>query len=49
MLTGLVRLRPEKKNFLDQLNMVDEPLATLPLERARPPKEALEKIMRDLM
>ena len=49
MLTGLVHLRPEKKNFLQLLNMVDAPLASLPLEAVRPPKEALEKIMRDLM
>jgi 2-oxoglutarate ferredoxin oxidoreductase subunit beta len=49
MLTGIVHLRPEKKNFLSLLNIVDEPLATLPLERVRPPKEKLEKIMRDLM
>ena len=31
------------------LNVVDEPLATLPLERTRPPREALDKIMRELM
>jgi 2-oxoglutarate ferredoxin oxidoreductase subunit beta len=49
MLTGLVHLRPEKKSFIQMLNIGDEPLATLPLERVRPPKEALEKIMRDLM
>ncbi|MDQ3280236.1 MAG: 2-oxoacid:ferredoxin oxidoreductase subunit beta [Acidobacteriota bacterium] len=49
MLTGIIHLRPEKKSFLDQLNMVDEPLATLPLERTRPGKEKLEKIMRELM
>jgi len=49
MLTGLVHLRPEKKNFISLLNLVDEPLNTLPLERVRPPKEKLEKIMRDLM
>lgn len=49
MLTGIVHLRPEKKSFTDLLNCVDEPLATLPLERVRPPREALEKIMRDLM
>jgi len=49
MLTGLVHLRPEKKSFLDLLNVVDEPLATLPLERVRPSREKLDKIMRDLM
>jgi 2-oxoglutarate ferredoxin oxidoreductase subunit beta len=49
MLTGIVHLRPEKKSFIEMLNLVDQPLNTLPLERVRPPKEALEKIMRDLM
>ena len=49
MLTGIVHLRPEKKSFMELLNVVDEPLGTLPLERVRPPKEKLDKIMRDLM
>ena len=49
MLTGLVHLRPEKKNFIQMLNIGHEPLATLPLERTRPSKEALDKLMRDLM
>jgi len=49
MLTGLVYLQPEKKSFIDLLNVVDEPLNTLPIERTRPPKEALEKIMNELM
>jgi 2-oxoglutarate ferredoxin oxidoreductase subunit beta len=49
MLTGIVHLRPEKKNFMELLNVVDAPLNTLPLEKVRPPKEALDKIMRDLM
>jgi hypothetical protein len=34
---------------MDLLNVVDEPLGQLPLERVRPPKEALDRIMRDLM
>ena len=29
MLTGLVHLRPEKKNFIQMLNIVDEPLGQL--------------------
>ncbi len=49
MLTGLVHLRPEKKNFIELLNLGEEPLGTLPLERIRPPKEALDKIMKELM
>jgi len=49
MLTGLVYLRPEKPSFIAQLNLVDEPLRGLPIERTRPPKEALDKIMQELM
>jgi 2-oxoglutarate ferredoxin oxidoreductase subunit beta len=49
MLTGIVHLRPQKKNFMELLNVTDAPLNTLPLEKVRPPKEALDKIMRDLM
>jgi len=49
MLTGLVFLKPEKKSFIDMLNVVDEPLYGLPLERTRPPKEALDAIMQSLM
>ena len=49
LLTGIVHLQPQKKSFTELLHVVDEPLATLPLERTRPPKEALEKIMRELM
>jgi 2-oxoglutarate ferredoxin oxidoreductase subunit beta len=49
MLTGLVHLRPEKKSFMQLLNVCDDPLSTLPLERTRPPREALDKIMRELM
>jgi len=49
MLTGIVHLRPEKKSFMELLNVTDAPLNTLPLEKVRPPKEALDKIMQDLM
>ena len=49
MLTGMVYLRPEKKSFINLLNLVDEPLFSLPIERTRPKREALDKIMRELM
>jgi len=49
MLTGLVYLQPEKKSFIDLLHLVDEPLGSLPIERTRPGREALDKIMQDLM
>jgi 2-oxoglutarate ferredoxin oxidoreductase subunit beta len=49
MLTGLVHLRPEKRSFMDLLHIVDQPLGQLPLAAVRPPKEALDRIMSDLM
>jgi hypothetical protein len=49
MLTGLVYLRPEKKSFLSLLNMTERPLYSLGEAETRPPREALDKIMRELM
>jgi 2-oxoglutarate ferredoxin oxidoreductase subunit beta len=49
MLTGLVYLRPQKKSFINLLNMTDRPLFELNEADTRPPREALDKIMRDLM
>jgi 2-oxoglutarate ferredoxin oxidoreductase subunit beta len=49
ILTGIVHLRPEKKNFMEILQVTDEPLATLPQARIRPSKDALDAIMRELM
>jgi 2-oxoglutarate ferredoxin oxidoreductase subunit beta len=47
-LTGLIYVDPSKKDFLSLLGLPEEPLATLPLERVRPPREALEKMMEEL-
>src|SRR6185295_16785237 len=49
MLTGLVYLRPEKKSFISLLNLIDKPLWSLTEEETRPPRETLDKIMRELM
>ena len=46
--TGIIYIEPDRDDFLTQLNVVDEPLAFLPLERIRPGKEALEEIMESL-
>jgi len=46
--TGLVYIEPDRDDFIDQLKMVDEPLANLPLERTRPSREALDEIMEGL-
>ena len=47
-LTGLIYVDTEQKNLVELLDMVDEPLATLPTERVRPPKSALDEIMESL-
>jgi 2-oxoglutarate ferredoxin oxidoreductase subunit beta len=47
-LTGLIYVEPTKKDFLSLLDLTDQPLATLPLERVRPPREALAQIMEEL-
>src|SRR2546426_2980731 len=46
--TGLLYVEPDKDDFCSLLNLVDEPLASLPLERTRPPKSALDDIMESL-
>src|SRR5213594_1113771 len=46
--TGLIYIEPDRDDFLTLLDVVDEPLATLPLDRVRPGPEALEEIMESL-
>ena len=47
-LTGLIYVEPAKKDFLVALwDLPEEPLATLPLERARPGREALAQMMEE--
>jgi 2-oxoglutarate ferredoxin oxidoreductase subunit beta len=46
--TGILYIEPDKDDFVTLLNVVDEPLATLPLERVRPGREALDEIMESL-
>jgi 2-oxoglutarate ferredoxin oxidoreductase subunit beta len=38
-----------KPDFLSLLNMVDQPLATLPQERVQPSESDLKQIMSELM
>src|ERR1700733_632025 len=45
VLTGVFYIDTQKPAFTDLLNLVDEPLATLPQERTRPSKQVLEDIM----
>ena len=44
-LTGLIYRQPGAVGLAEDLGLVDEPLATLPAERLRPPAEALREIM----
>lgn len=48
LLTGLIYIDPTAPDFVSLLNIVDEPLATLPLEKVRPGRDALEEIMEEL-
>src|SRR5271163_4384527 len=45
VLTGVFYVDTKKPSFTDLLNLVDEPLATLPEERTRPSKQVLQEIM----
>ncbi len=48
-LTGLLYIDEKKPDFTSQLNLADEPLALLKEDALRPPKEALDEIMKSLM
>src|SRR5215831_937299 len=48
VLTGVFYINTEQPTFTDLLNMVDEPLATLPESLTRPPKSALDALMTNL-
>ena len=48
VVTGLFYVETKRPSFLDLLNLVDEPLATLPLERVRPSQAALDEVMEEL-
>jgi 2-oxoglutarate ferredoxin oxidoreductase subunit beta len=46
--TGVIYIEPDKQDFVDSLNLVDEPLALLGPERLRPSKAVLEEMMEEL-
>jgi 2-oxoglutarate ferredoxin oxidoreductase subunit beta len=48
VLTGVLYLNTGKPTFLDLLNLADEPVATLPESRVRPPKVVLDTVMEEL-
>jgi 2-oxoglutarate ferredoxin oxidoreductase subunit beta len=48
LVTGLLYVDPSTRSFAEELHLVEEPLATLPLERVRPPRQALDEIMEQM-
>jgi 2-oxoglutarate/2-oxoacid ferredoxin oxidoreductase subunit beta len=46
--TGLVYIEPDRDDFVAHMRLVADPLASLPLERVRPGREALEEVMEGL-
>lgn len=48
VLTGILYVDKTRESFTQSLGLVDAPLATLPQDRIRPPREALEQAMEEL-
>jgi 2-oxoglutarate ferredoxin oxidoreductase subunit beta len=48
VITGVFYVDTKKPNFFDLLHMTEKPLATLPQEVTRPPKQVLEQVMESL-
>jgi len=46
--TGVIYVEPDKDDFITQLNLVDTPLAALPMERTRPSQAVLDEVMESL-
>ncbi|HEX3744743.1 MAG TPA: 2-oxoacid:ferredoxin oxidoreductase subunit beta [Bryobacteraceae bacterium] len=48
VLTGVLYLNTSKPTFLELLNLTDEPVATLPQSKVRPPQSVLDSVMEEL-
>jgi 2-oxoglutarate ferredoxin oxidoreductase subunit beta len=48
VLTGIFYVNPTAPSFIEMLNVVDQPLATLPDSMTRPGREVLEAAMEEL-
>jgi len=48
VLTGVLYVDTEAPTFIDRLGLVDAPLATLPADSVRPPREVLDEVLRGL-
>jgi 2-oxoglutarate ferredoxin oxidoreductase subunit beta len=49
VLTGIFYVDTKKPSFTEMLNLVDEPLGTLPDARVKPPRTVLDDVMQRLM
>ena len=47
LLTGLIYVNAQSRDFIELLDLVDAPLATLPADKVRPKPEVLAEIMQD--
>lgn len=48
VLTGVLYVNTQKPTFIELLNMCEDPVATLPQSRVRPPQVVLEQVMEEL-
>jgi 2-oxoglutarate/2-oxoacid ferredoxin oxidoreductase subunit beta len=48
VLTGVLYVNTSKPTFLEQLNLVDQPVGTLPQSKTRPSREVLDQVMEEL-
>ncbi len=48
LLTGLFYVNTEKPDFLDLLNLDEQPISRLPASKLRPPQAALDEVMAEL-
>uniref|UniRef100_Q01P29 Thiamine pyrophosphate enzyme domain protein TPP-binding n=1 Tax=Solibacter usitatus (strain Ellin6076) TaxID=234267 RepID=Q01P29_SOLUE len=48
VLTGVLYVNTSKPTFLEQLNIANEPLGTLPQSKTRPSREVLDQVMEEL-
>jgi 2-oxoglutarate ferredoxin oxidoreductase subunit beta len=48
VLTGVLYVDPTAETFVDKLQLIDRPLATLPEDAVRPPRAVLDEVMESL-
>ncbi|SPE36322.1 Thiamine pyrophosphate enzyme domain protein TPP-binding (fragment) [Candidatus Sulfopaludibacter sp. SbA3] len=48
VLTGVLYVNTHKPTFIELLNLCDDPVATLPESKVRPPRAVLDQVMEEL-